>query len=147
MNLRRTKLLDAQTCQPLTHVDASLEGLALDDTSDEATGESITSTVGVVDLLRLNGVHRELLDAVLALDSNEGGVGALGDDRDTLALAVLLGQVGEVLDDVLGLLGGKVVGLGVGGGLGLVTNDVVPVRGAGVDNLLEELGDEGSRQR
>lgn len=32
--------------------------------------------------------------------------------------------------------------LSVGSGLGLVTNDVVPVGGAGINNLLEELGNE-----
>lgn len=146
-DLRRTKLLDAETCQPLTHVDAGLERLTLNDTSDEATGEGITGTVGVVDLARLDGVDRELLNAVLTLNGNKGRVGALGDNGNTLALAILLGQVREVLDDVLGLLGRKLVRFGVGGGLGLVADDVVPVGGAGIDNVLEELGDEGGRER
>jgi hypothetical protein len=52
-----------------------------------------------------------------------------------------------VLSNILRLLAGEVVGLGVGGSLSLVTNDVIPVGGAGIDDLLEELGNEGSRER
>lgn len=146
IDLRWAELLDAQLGKPLAHIDGGGEGLALKKASQETTSESITGTIGVVDLGGFNGVDRELLDGILALDGDEGGLGALGDDGDALALAVLLGQVGEDLDDVLGLLGGEVVGLGVGGGLGLVADDVVPVRGRGVNDLLEELGDEGGRE-
>jgi hypothetical protein len=130
VNLRRSELLDAQTSEPLAHVDAGLKRLALEDTSQETTGEGVTSTVGVVDLLRLNGVDGELLDVVLTLDSNQCRVGALGDDGDSLSLLVLLREVGKMLGNVLGLLAGEIVGLGVSGGLGLIANDVVPVRGA-----------------
>ncbi len=144
VDLRRSKLLDAQASEPLAHVNRLLERLALDDTSEETASKGVASTVGVGDLRRVNGVDRELLDGILALNGDEGGLGALGDDGNTLALAVLLGEVGQVLDDVLGLLGGEVVRLGVRGSLGLVADDVVPVGGAGVDGLLEELGDEGS---
>ncbi len=136
--------MDAQASEPLAHVNRLLERLALDDTSEETTSKGVTGTVGVGDLRSVNGVDRELLDTLLALDGDEGGLGALGDNGDTLALAVLLGEVGEVLDDVLGLLGGEVVRLSVGGSLGLVADDVVPVGGAGIDGVLEELGDEGS---
>lgn len=38
------------------------------------------------------------------------------------------------------------MGFGVGGGLGLVADDVVPVGGAGIEGVLEELADEGGRQ-
>jgi hypothetical protein len=41
-NSRRSKLLDALAGQPLTHVNAVLKRLARDNTSAEATGESIT---------------------------------------------------------------------------------------------------------
>lgn len=143
MNLRRSKLLDAETSEPLAEVDAGLEGLALEDTGKETTGKGVTGTVGVVDLLGLDGVDGELLDTLLALDGNKGRVSALSDNGNSLSLGVLLGKVGKVLDDVLGLLAGQAVGLGVSSGLGLVTDDVVPVGGAGIDNLLEELGDEG----
>jgi hypothetical protein len=40
--VRGAELLDAQLGQPLAHVDGLVEGLALDDTSNETTGESIT---------------------------------------------------------------------------------------------------------
>lgn len=146
VDLRRSKLLDAQAGEPLAHVDRLLKSLALDDTGEETTGKGVTGTVGVGNLGRLNGVDRELLDTLLALDGNEGGLGALGDDGDTLTLAVLLGEIGEVLNDVLGLLRGEPVRLGVSGGLGFVADDVVPVGGAGIDGVFKELGNEGSRE-
>lgn len=146
VNLRRSKLLDAQTSEPLAHVNAGFEGLVLEDTSQETTSKGVTSTVGVVDLLLLDSVNGELLNIVLTLDSNQGRVGTLSDNGNSLSLGILLGKVGEVLDNIPGLLAREAVGLGVGGGLGLVADDVVPVRGAGIDNLLEELRDERSRQ-
>lgn len=88
-------------------------------------------------------MHGELLDLGLALDGDEGGLGALGDDDGALALRVLLGEVGEGAGDVLGGVGRQGVRLGVGGGLGLVADDEVSVRGGGVEDVLEELGDEG----
>lgn len=42
-DLRRSQLLDTEASEPLTHVDALLEGLALDDTSGETTGECVTA--------------------------------------------------------------------------------------------------------
>lgn len=86
----------------------------------------------------------EALDIVLALDGNDGGLGTLGDDGNTLALGVLLGKVGQVLGDGGDVGGLQVVRLGVGGGLGLVADDVVPVGRSLVELLLEELGNEGS---
>lgn len=41
-DLRGTQLLDAEGSEPLAHVDAVLEGLALDDTGAETTAEGIT---------------------------------------------------------------------------------------------------------
>jgi hypothetical protein len=87
-------------------------------------------------------VDGERLDLILALDGNNGGLGTLGDDGNTLALLVLLGKVGEVLGDGGNVGGLEVVRLGVGGGLGLVTDDVVPVGSGLVELLLEELGNE-----
>lgn len=86
----------------------------------------------------------EGLDVVLTLDGNDGGLGALSDDGDTLALGVLLGKVGQVLGDGGDVGGLEVVRLGVGSGLGLVADNVVPVRGGLVELLLEELGNERS---
>lgn len=146
-NLRRSKFLNAQSGEPLTHVDRSSKVLALHDTGQQTASKGIASAVGIIDLLLGDGVDREFLNGVLALDGNEGRLGALCDNGNSLSLAVLLGQVGEVLANVLGLLGRQVVRFGVGSGLGLIANDVVPVRGGGVDGVLEELGDEGSRER
>lgn len=89
-----------------------------------------------------------LLNLVLALHGDDGGVRALGDDGDAGALGVLLGQVGEGLGDGGDVLrnAGEVVGLGVGGGLGLVADYVVPVGRRGVQRVLEELSDERRRQ-
>lgn len=39
------------------------------------------------------------------------------------------------------------MGFGVGGDFGFVVNDVVLVRGIGIDDFFEELRDEGSRER
>lgn len=146
-NLRRSELLNAQSSQPLSHVDTGGEVLALHDTGQKTSGKGVTGTVGVVDVFLGDGVNRELLDLVLTLDGDQGRLGALGDNGDSLSLAILLWQVSEVLDDIPGILGGQVVRLGVGSGLGLVTEDEVPVRGASVNGILEELGNERSGQR
>ena len=37
-------MLDAQTCEPMTHVDGRLEALTLDDTSQESSRKSISGT-------------------------------------------------------------------------------------------------------
>lgn len=145
-NLRRAKLLDAQPREPLAHVHRRIQRLASDNARDEATSEGVTSAVGVVDLGGINGVDRVLLDLALALGGDEGRLGALGDDGDALALAVLLGEVGEGESDVPGGVGGEAVRLGVRGSLGLVADDVVGVGEGGIEGVLEELGDEGGRE-
>ena len=93
-------------------------------------------------------MHGELFDLIVSLDSDEGRLGALSDDGNALTLGVLLGQVSQSLGDLLQVLGLEPVRLGVRGGLGLISDNVVPVRGAGVKGLLEELRDErcGKRQ-
>lgn len=50
-NLRGSQLLDALASQPLAHVHADLEGLALENTSAETTSESVTA--------RLSSQHNE----------------------------------------------------------------------------------------
>jgi hypothetical protein len=135
-------LTDGQSSEPLAHVDGALERLALGNTGEETSGEGVTGTSGVGDLRLVDLVDGERLDVVLALDGNDGGLGALGDDGDTLALLVLLGKVGEVLGDGGNVGGLQVVRLGVGGGLGLVADNVVPVGSGLVELLLEELRNE-----
>ena len=139
-------LTDGQSGEPLTHVDGALERLALGNTGEEASSEGVTGTSGVGDLGLVDLVDGESLDFILALDGNNGGLSTLGDDGNTLALLVLLGKVGEVLSDGGDVGGLEVVGLGVGGGLGLVADNVVPVRGGLVELVLEELANERSVQ-
>lgn len=138
-----TLLTDGESGEPLAHVDGALESLALGNTGKETGSESVTGTGGVDDLVLVDLVDGEGLDVVLTLDGDDGGLGALGDDGDTLALGVLLGKVGQVLGDGGDVGGLEVVRLGVGSGLGLVADNVVPVRGGLVELLLEELGNEG----
>lgn len=71
----------------------------------------------------------------------------MGDDSSSLSLCVCLGQSSEVLGNLLDILGLKSVALGIGQSLGLVPDNVVPVRGAGIERVLEELGDERRGQR
>ena len=142
-DLRRTQLLDAETSQPLAHVDRLIQRTAGDDTGAETAGKGIARAVGVVDLLLGDHVHRVLLDLVLALDGDDGGLGALRDDGHTLALRVLLGKVRQRLGNLLDVLGAQLVGVGVGLRLGLVADHVVPVGGGLVERGLEELADEG----
>ena len=88
-------------------------------------------------------MHRVLLDLILALDGDDGGLGALRDDGHTLALRVLLGKVRQRLGNLLDVLGAQLVGVGVGLGLGLVADHVVPVGGGLVERGLEELANKG----
>ena len=143
VNLRRTELLDAQPREPLAHIDRRLQRLPSHQAREEPAGKGVAGTVGVVDLGGVDGVHGELPHLGLALDGDEGGLGALGDDDGALALGVLLGEVGEGEGDVAGRVGGEGVRLCVRGGLGLVADDEVGVGDGGVEDVLEELGDEG----
>lgn len=144
MNIRWAQLAQTDSREPLSHIHTPLQALALGNTRKEATGERIASAIGVVDLLGVDLVHREGADVVLALHGDDGGLGALRNDGGALALLVLLGQVSEVLGDGRDVLCLQVVGLGEGFGLGLVADDVVPVRRGLVQRILEELADEGS---
>lgn len=146
MDVLRALLADGESGEPLAHVDGALKSLTLGDTSEEASGEGVTSTSGVGDVGLVDLVDGESLDVVLALDGDDGRLGTLSDDGNTLALLVFLGKVGEVLGDGGDVGGLEVVRLGVGGGLGLVADNVVPVRGGLVELLLEELGNERSVQ-
>jgi hypothetical protein len=93
-------------------VNALVEGLAIDDTSAESASEGITSAISVADLLLGDLVDGVLLDGVLALNSDDGRLGALGDDGNALALGVDLGQVGERLSNLVDVGDAEAVGLG-----------------------------------
>jgi hypothetical protein len=149
LGVRRTQLLDAELRKPLAHVDGLVKRLALYDTSDEPTGESITGTVGVVDLVLADGVDGRLLDiyitTILRCDG-DGWVGALGENHGPGALAVLLGHVRDLLGDLLDVLGLNAVRLSKGGGFGLVADEDVDIGQDLVKRVLEELRDEGGRK-
>ena len=146
-NLHGTQFLNAELREPLAHINRCLDRFALGNASKEASSESITSTSGVGNVLFVNGVYSELLDLVLALDGDNGRLGALSDDGGALALLVGLGEVCEVLGDGWDVLGVEAVRLSVGNGLGLVSDNVVPVGSSLVELVLEKLGDERSRER
>ena len=142
LDVLRALLADGESGEPLAHVDGALKSLTLGDTGEEASGEGVTGTGGVGNVGLVDLVDGESLDVVLALDGDDGRLGALSDDGNTLALLVLLGKVCEVLGDCGNVGGLQVVRLGVGGGLSLVADDVIPVGSGLVELLLEELGNE-----
>lgn len=112
--------------------------------------EILPSTVGVVDGILRDLVNIELLDLGLAVgraNTNHGGEGALGNNSNTGTLGVLLGQLSKLLGDLNHVLGAPLVAGSIGTSLGLVTEGVVSVRQNTVQLLLEELGNEGSRER
>lgn len=108
------------------------------------------STVGVVD-----GVLGDLADLELlhldgtgsGADGDNGGESALGDNGNTGTLGVLLGELSELLGDLGDILGAPLVALGVGNSLSLVTEGVVGVGQDAIQLVLEELGNERSRDR
>jgi hypothetical protein len=135
-------LLEGEGGEPLAHIDGGVEALALDEAGEEATGKGVTGAVGVLDLVLGQLTDWVLLGGGGALgdvaDDGDGLVGALGEDDGSWSRSVLLWQQGDLLCDLLNVGGAQVVGLGVGEGLGLVANQVVPVWGVGVQWLLED---------
>lgn len=129
----------------MTKINALFQGFALDNTSNETTSESVTGTVGVVNLLLGDFVNGELLglNTACGRDSSHGGEGTLCNDHDTGALGVLLLEGGELLGDFGDVGQTPAVALGVGEGFGFVTDEVVDVRDDTVELVLEELGYEG----
>ena len=148
-DVRGAELLDAQAGEPLSHVDAGLEGLALDEASDEATSEGVAGAVGVDDAGGIDGVDGVLGDLFLALDGDDGGLGAVGDDGDAGPLGIGLGQVGDGAGDAPDVrrVGQRLepVRPRVRLRLRLIADHVVPVRRRRIQRVLEELRDEGRR--
>ena len=142
MNIRRTQLPQTKCGEPLAHVHTPLQRFALSHTGEEAASKCVTGSGGVYDLILANLVHWEGLHSALTLYSNDSRVSALGDDSDTLTLRVLLRQISEVRSDLRDGVGVQIVRVGVGLSLGLVADDVVPVRSRLVKGFLEELGNE-----
>ena len=128
----------------MSHVNASFNGVALDDSTKETSSEGITSTIGVNNPLAINPADREGLNTGFGRTvggHNDRGESALGDDNNAGAGGVLLGEnrncFGD-LSDVGGLDAGnmfsngrtcsrrsvhiEVVGLGVSKSFRFVTN-------------------------
>lgn len=145
VNLRRSKLLNAQLGQPLALVNGLLKSLAGNKTSSETGSERITSTSSVVDSALLNGVDGELLD--LASASNNRRQSTLSDDSNTLALGVRFGESGEGEGNLLDISRSQTVALSIRQRFSLVTNNVIPVRRSSIQRVLEELRDEWCGQR
>lgn len=141
-NIRRTQLPQTECGEPLAHVHTPLERLSLGHTGEETTSECVSSSGGVYNLILADLVDWESLHTTLTLHSDDGRVSALGNDSDTLPLRVLLRQVSEVGSDLRDRVGVQVVRVGVGLSLGLVSDDVVPVRSRLVKGFLEELRNE-----
>lgn len=165
-DLRWAKLLNAEFGQPLAHIDAGFDGLALYDASAEATGESITSKLSqvssflnvdqhrasnlpsaicIVDLLHGKFVNRGLLNLDFSGavgNGGNGGIGALSDDHNSGALRVLLGKCCHLLGNFGDLLDPPTVGLREGKGLGLISNNIVCVGHNLVKRVLEESWDK-----
>jgi len=113
-------------------------------------GQNSPGTVSVVDGILGNLVNVELLDLNLAVggsDADNSGLSTLGDNGNTGALGVLLGEQSKLLSDLNNVLGAPLVAGSVGTSLGLVTECVIGVGQNGIQLLLEELGDEGSGER
>ena len=148
LNLRRTQLLDAELGQPLAHVNGLLEALALHNSGTQPTGERITGTVGIMDLLLGDFVNGVLLDLNTACgrDSSHGGESSLCNDHDTGALSVLLLKGSELLGDFGDVSQTPAVALRVSEGFGFVANKIVDVGDDAVELVFEELGDEGCRE-
>lgn len=70
----------------------------------------------------------------------------MGDDSDSGAAGVLLGQGSQLLGDLDNVCGAPAVVFGIGDGLGLVTDEEVGVGDDAVELVLEELRDEWGRE-
>lgn len=139
-------LLDDSVSKVVALGDRGSNVLTLDELGNKSTAEGISSTVTVNNLVLGDGNNGVLRDRAISLGNN-GAVDSLGEDNKTLTLGVDLGELGNVSGNSLDILGvGQVMGNGIGLGLTLVTKDNIHVGHDLIQDLGEELGDEGSRQ-
>lgn len=87
-------------------------------------------------------MHLILPHLALPLHRDHSRFRSLRDDHRALALAVLLRQVRDVARNLLDVLRGQPMRLRIAAGLGLVPDEVVPVRRGLVQLRGEELRDE-----
>lgn len=109
----------------------------------EATAEGVTGTVGVDDIGLGDLGDREDRDGIT--DGGDGLVSTLS-DHDGAGTAVALGELSQLLGDLLDILGVPACSLAVGAGLVLVTKQEVGILDNSIETLLEELRQEGSAE-
>ncbi|KAH3685596.1 hypothetical protein WICPIJ_003426 [Wickerhamomyces pijperi] len=147
---RRTNFLDGQLSQPLALVDGLLQRVAVDQTSKQTTSKGVTGTVSVFDLIRVQGMDRVFVDLVgvsgRVVGDSDGWFQTVGDDHGSVLLGIDLWFLGNVLGDFLQIGGLQTVRLSISSSFGFVTNDVVGESNGLVQDVLEELRDERSRQ-
>lgn len=163
MGIGRAVKADTPAGQPLANINSLVDALTSDESTDETTGESISGTVGVDNLLAGEGVDGEGLGRGLAGwvgSDDDRGLSTLSDDNEARTGSIDLGELGNGLrnlDNVGGLILSvpvrcdslwdtyvQAVRLRIGESLGLVTNEIVGVGEDRVELLLEELREERS---
>ena len=144
-DLRRAQLLNAQLCQPLSLIDTLSKRHASNKPSSETTSKSISCASRIIDHALVDSMNGILRD--LPILCNNRRISALRNDSNSLPLRVRLWQRSQMLSNLLDILGLQSVALGISQRLRFITNNIVPVRGARIQRLLEELRNERSRQR
>lgn len=126
-------------------LDRLVQALAGDESTHEATSESITSAVGVDDLIISQSSNRVPLGLVgLVRGDGNSRQCALGKD-DSTRLGVRLGKSGNSLGDLCEVLGiRETIGSSPGLSLSLIADDNIGVGDDFVHLFTEELGDERS---
>lgn len=147
LHVRRSQLAQAQSSEPLAHVNTSVELLALDDASNEATSKGIAGAGGVDNLILVNRMYRVALGITLVLHGDNSRISSLCDDGHSLSLSVLLWQVGECLGNGWNVVSVQVVRVSICDRFGLISNNVIPVWSSLIERFLEELADERRRER
>ena len=131
----------------MTHIDASLNILALHQPSHEPTSERITSTIGIIDLAAINGLHRILID--LAILNDQRGLRPLRNYHHAALRLVLLGPIRNRMRnrlDILSLLLRPPLALRPAPSLGLIPNQHIRISQRRGQRILERDGDERRAQ-
>ena len=105
-NLRRSQFLDAEACEPLAHIHALLEGLALNNTGAEATGKGVTSitqvSVDIENELFGNSYPAPLVSLMSLEEISRTENSLTATSPSGLATAVTVGKVPCVTTAILG---------------------------------------------
>lgn len=109
---------------------------------------SLPCTSGIVDFAWIDWVNWIFLDfyfTILLSYSNNCWIGSLGDNGNSLSLGVFLWKFCKSCSNLRYRCRCQSLRFTPGGCFGLVTDDIVPIRGGLRKRVLEELGDEGCR--